>query len=105
MIKIRHYSTGDAAAIERLHAAQGFAYPLPDLNDPNFMVRAVLENDSGEIEMAVLLCRTAETYMLMDPSAGTRKERLGKFLAMKREVMQAAKREGLKDSVCWIPPE
>lgn len=105
MIKVRYYRPEDDAAIERMHAAQGFSYPLPQLNDPNFMVRSVLEGDSGQVEMAVLLCRTAETYLLMDPDAGTKKEKLGKLLLMKNEVMKEAKREGLKDTVCWLPPQ
>ena len=45
-MRIREYTSGDLDALRHLHAAQGFAYPLPDLDSPLFVTRLVLEDDS-----------------------------------------------------------
>ena len=96
-------------ALRRMHAAQGFGYPFPDLESPLFVSKLVLEEDrdardeNGEaagqgssasqfpaedcraqqitarIAMAVLLRLTAETYLLHDPAAGTPRQRWQRF--------------------------
>jgi hypothetical protein len=100
-MRIREYTPADFDALRRLHAAQGFGYPLPDLESPLFVSKLVLEDEVGDahdengdaegreeahrnslsepstsasprrITMAVLLRLTAETYLLHDPAAGT----------------------------------
>ena len=42
---IREYTPADLDALRRLHAAQGFGYPLPDLESPLFISKLVLEDD------------------------------------------------------------
>ncbi len=89
-----------------MYGAQGFDYVLPDLTDEKrWVVRAVLDGHSGKPEMAVFLRRTAETYLFLEPFVGTRREKLGRILAMDREVMQAARESGLTNAHCWLPPE
>jgi hypothetical protein len=100
---VRHFRDDDESALQQMHEAQKLDYPLPQLSDPNFMVRAVLE-DNGRVEMAMLLRRTAETYLLMDPRVGTAKQKMQKILALDIEVGKAAKRQGLSDRHCWISP-
>src|SRR5579862_5550881 len=45
---IREYTPNDFDALRRLHAAQGFGYPLPDLDSPLFITKLVLEEDSAD---------------------------------------------------------
>jgi hypothetical protein len=49
-MRIREYSPGDLDALRRLHAAQGFGYPLPNLESPLFVVKLVLEDDEPQEE-------------------------------------------------------
>jgi hypothetical protein len=44
-VRIREYTTGDLDALRRLHAAQSFGYPFPDLESPLFIAKLVLEED------------------------------------------------------------
>jgi hypothetical protein len=44
-VRIREYTSGDLDALRRLHAAQSFGYPFPDLESPLFIAELVLEDD------------------------------------------------------------
>jgi hypothetical protein len=44
-LRIREYTCADFDALRRMHAAQGFGYPLPDLESPMFVSKLVLEDD------------------------------------------------------------
>lgn len=103
MILVRPYHSDDRAEIERMHAAQGFAYEAPDWD--KVLVSAVIEVD-GRIQMAAFLRKTAEGYLLFDPTAEVRKrERLGQLLMMHKELVKPAARAGFDDLHCWLPPE
>ena len=86
-----------------MHAAQGFAYALPDPNDPLFLLRAVLE-ENGRPRMAAFLRLTAETYLLADPSDGAPQQRWKWLLALHEATRQAAAAQGLADVQAFLPP-
>ncbi len=44
-MRIREYTPADFDALRRMHAAQGFGYPLPDLESPLFVAKLVLEDE------------------------------------------------------------
>ncbi|MGD0909488.1 MAG: hypothetical protein ABSA96_18050 [Candidatus Acidiferrales bacterium] len=44
-MRIREYNSTDLDALRRMHAAQGFGYPFPDLDSPLFVSKLVLEDD------------------------------------------------------------
>jgi hypothetical protein len=132
-MRIREYTPADFEALRRLHAAQGFGYPLPDLESPLFVSRLVLE-DSREVAaegreeadansllaasaeppsgsapgelpvtMAILVRLTAETYLLHDSSAGTPRRRWQNFLALHEAARHAAATRGLDDVQAFLP--
>jgi len=47
-LRIRDYTSADFEALRQLHAAQGFGYPLPDLESPLFVTRLVLDDDGDD---------------------------------------------------------
>jgi hypothetical protein len=47
-MRIRNYTPADLDALRRLHAAQGFGYPFPDLESPLFVSKLVLEDNESE---------------------------------------------------------
>src|SRR5271165_1512969 len=51
-MRIREYSPNDLDALRRLHAAQGFGYPFPDLESPLFVTKLILEDEETEDEAA-----------------------------------------------------
>jgi hypothetical protein len=100
---IREYTGADLDALRAMHAAQGFAYEFPDLDDPLFVVRAVVE-DEGRPRMAALLRLTAEAYLLADPRDGAPRERWQWLAALHEATREAAAARGLADVQAFLPP-
>jgi hypothetical protein len=126
-MRIREYAPGDLDDLRRLHAAQGFGYPFPDLDHPLFLSKLVLEDhgdagprrEEGEpnslpeksspaapprVVMAVLQRITAETYLLHDPADGTPRLRWQRFLALHEAALRNARARGLEDVQAFLPP-
>ena len=108
---IREYTPADLDALRRIHARQGFDYAFPDLGDPIFVSKLVVEDDSsspanapGRVVMASLARLTCEIYLLADPDAGTPRERYARLLALHRAGEQHLLARGLDDAHAWLPP-
>ena len=111
IVLVRPYTDADLEALRAMHAAQGFAYALPDVNDPLFLVRMVVEDDEDHSprshrgpRMAALLRLTAETYLLADPRDGAPRQRWQWLLALHEATRQAAAAQGLADVQAFLPP-
>jgi hypothetical protein len=112
---VRTYEEKDLEALRRIHAAQGFGYAFPDLANPLFLTKLVLEEESREerpetnhkpsIVGAALLRLTAEAYLLLDPQTGTPRQRWEWLLGLHAATEQEALRRGLEDVHAWLPPE
>jgi hypothetical protein len=100
---VRAYTEGDLEAVRAMHAAQGFGYAFPDLADPLFLVRSVVEED-GRPRMAAFLRLTAEAYLLADPGEGSPRQRWRRLLALHEAVRQEAAACGLSDVQAFLPP-
>lgn len=111
-MRIREYSEADLGALVALHRAQGFEYPFPDVNDPIFVSKLVVEdgkeggegNQSPKIVMAALARLTCEMYLLADPRAGTPRERYDRLLALHWAGAADLRARGLDDAHAWLPP-
>jgi len=68
---IREYTPADLDALRRMHASQGFDYPFPDLSDPIFISKLIVEDDDGRPVMASLARLTCEMYLLIDREGDT----------------------------------
>jgi hypothetical protein len=108
---VRAYTDADLDALRAMHAAQGFGYELPDLSDPLFLVRMVVEDDDGRLprfhrgpRMAAFLRLTAETYLLADPADGAPRQRWQWLLALHEATRQSAAAHGLADVQAFLPP-
>jgi hypothetical protein len=129
-VLIRTYTDADLDALRRAHASQGFDYPFPDLRDPIFVSKLVLENDDGRVVMASLARLTCEMYLLVDRDAencapgdsedaakalsgrgsdaatreGKPRERYRQMLALHQACEQDLLARGLDDAHAWLPP-
>jgi hypothetical protein len=129
-VLIRPYTDADLDALRRAHASQGFDYPFPDLRDPIFVSKVVLENDAGRVVMASLARLTCEMYLLVDRDAencaednsrdatrelsgrgsdaatraGKPRERYSQMLALHQACEQDLLARGLDDAHAWLPP-
>ncbi len=113
---VREYTEADLDALRAMHASQGFDYPFPDLADPIFVSKLVLEDGAGRPVMASLARLTCEMYLLMDRSApgGRSPEKSGRAGNPRRRyewllaLHEAGERDllarGLDDAHAWLPP-
>src|SRR5436309_8647728 len=117
---IREYHESDLHALRAIHAAQGFDYTLPDLSNPLFVTKLVLSDatrlkqdpvDAKAVDArpaaivgAAFLRLTAEAYLLLDPRAGTPRERWQWLLALHAAAERDAWQRGLEDVHAWLPP-
>lgn len=109
---IREYAPEDEPALRALHTAQGFGYEFPDLCDPLFVTKLVLEDEAAQnaspaeshIVGAALLRLTAEAYLLIDPLAGTPRCRWESILSLHDATASDAWKKGLSDVHAWLPP-
>ncbi len=103
-MRVRPYTEADLDALQRMHAAQGFDYSFPALENPIFLSKLMLEDEAGVAVMASLLRLTSEAYLLADPRAGTPRERWERLMALERAAARDAFARGLDDAHCWLPP-
>ena len=114
-MQIRNYQETDLESLCDIHAAQGFDYALPDLSNPLFVTKLVLTDEQAapnasaatpkdKILGAALLRLTAEAYLLLDPQAGTPRQRWQALLALHAAAEREAWQRGLEDVHAWLPP-
>jgi hypothetical protein len=98
---VRDYQPDDLPQIKDIHAAQGFDYTVPRLDDPLFLVKKVRVVD-GRVVAAMFLRITAETFLLVQGSPEAKGRAI---MELQPEVIQEAFTKGLSDVICVVPPE
>lgn len=101
---IREYAESDLDDMLRMHTRQGFDYAFPDLTDPIFVSKLVLEDDNGLAVMASLARLTCEIYLLADPQVGSPRDRYARMLALHGAGERDLLARGLDDAHAWLPP-
>jgi hypothetical protein len=101
---IREYTHTDLDELRRMHAQQGFDYAFPDLADPLFVSKLVVEDGAGCAVMASLARLTCEMYLLVAPGEGNPRERYARLLALHRAGERDLFARGLHDAHAWLPP-
>lgn len=104
-MRIRRFVDSDLEALKRMHSRQGFDYAFPDISDPIFVSKLVLEDEDSRIAMASLARLTSEIYLLVDPSLGTPGDRLSRMVTLQRAGERELVSCGLDDAHAWLPPE
>jgi hypothetical protein len=100
---VREYTNGDLDALRSMHTRQGFDYAFPNLRDPIFVSKFVVEDAEGRPVMASLARITCEMYLLADPRAGNPRDRYAYLLALHRAGERDLLARGLDDAHAWIP--
>ncbi|HUJ33266.1 MAG TPA: hypothetical protein VLY23_18435 [Candidatus Acidoferrum sp.] len=92
------------AALREMHSEQGFDYAFPDIADPLFLSKLVVEDAGGRPVMASLARLTCEVYLLADPKTGSPRERYARLLALHAAGERDLLGRGLDDAHAWLPP-
>ena len=104
-MRIREFTADDLEALKRIHALQGFEYAFPNIADPIFVSKLVLEDEESRIAMASLARLTCEIYLLVDPSLGAARDRLLRMVTLHRAGERDLISRGLDDAHAWLPPQ
>lgn len=104
-MRIRKFAAADLEILNQMHRQQGFNYEFPNLSDPLFVSTLVMEDDSGRLVMASIARLTCEMYLLMDPEAGSARDRYERMLALHRIGERDLWARGLDDAHAWLPPQ
>lgn len=86
-----------------MHARQKFDYEFPNLEDPIFLSKLIVE-DRGRVVMASLARLTCEMYLMVDPAAGKPADRYAWLLELHRAGEADLLVRGLEDAHAWLPP-
>jgi hypothetical protein len=101
---IREYTPEDLSELVRIYQESGFDYPFPELSDPIFFEKLVLE-DRGRLEIAAVGRHTCELYLFMDKRNQARPaEMWAKFKKLHQAFEQKVRARGLDDMHAWLPP-
>lgn len=101
---VRQYKESDLDALRCMHVRQGFDYAFPDLADPIFVSKLVVEDESGRAVMASLARLTCEMYLLADPEAAQPRDRFARLLALHAAGERDLLARGFDDAHAWLPP-
>jgi hypothetical protein len=102
---IREYTPADLHALRQMHSSQGFDYAFPDLADPIFVSKLVMEGDDGRVAMASLARLTCEIYLLVDRDSSAKPAvRWSQLRALHTAGERDLLARGLDDAHAWLPP-
>lgn len=100
---IRPYESRDAAAIQGMFEAHGFAYGLPDPQAHDMLASLVLEN--GAVRTAALLRLEVNAFLLMDNNWSTPQHRWEALQSIHESMRRRAESAGIEQANAWIPQE
>lgn len=98
-MKLREATAADIPALHALYTGE-----MPPFDGTLFAVY-VIEDDGGVIRMAVTAQRTAEAFLLVDPSWATPGERLAALEALHGTMLAHLHAQGVANIHAWLPPE
>src|SRR5437879_10671685 len=82
----------------------GFDYDFPNLLNPCYFARLILEDDQGRPVMALLARKTCEMYLLIDNQSASPGGRLRQFLTLHRAMEDRLILDGYEDAHAFVPP-
>lgn len=101
---VREYREEDLAQLREIQQRLTPELDLPDLNDPLFFEKVVIE-EAGRVEMAAAARLTCELVLILG-DYDTPRGRLVKLTEMHRALEARIRaRELVDDGHCWVPPK
>jgi hypothetical protein len=96
---------GEVPELRRLHKESGFDFKFPEFeNDPNFPIQLSLRHE-GQLLAAVLGKTQCEVILFLNHFVGTPLERKTGLELLQLFLFHQARRMGLDELFCVLPPE
>lgn len=101
---VRTLQTADLDGVKRLHDKMKTGYSFPDIKGPLFAIKGVVKDENGKIIAAAAVKITSEAFLWLD--LGKKEaEKVMAILALTNKLSADAKKIGLDEVTCWIPPQ
>jgi hypothetical protein len=100
---IRACTDADVKELKRIHAASRFPYAFPNVSDPLFVSKLLLEGEDG-VQMAAMARLTCEMYLLVNRDERNARSRWTDLLALHAAGAADLTAKGLEDAHAWLPP-
>lgn len=100
---IRNAKEEDLEEIKKLYEMQGFDYPFPNLNEPLFAIKKVVEKD-GKIIGAGVIKLQGEAYLFLNPNDSA-KSKVQMMNELNDDICLESWKIGLDQISAWIPTE
>jgi len=100
---IRDFKKADRQLLEGIYRASGFDYEFPDLDDPLFIIKKVM--DDGNVHQGIAVKIEATVYLWVSAKWGTPQERWERLQELIEVTKKEAWEKGLDTLTCVIPPE
>lgn len=101
---IRDVEKGDIETLKAIHRASEFDYKFPDLGDPLFISKKVVEQN-GRVVQGIAAKLELTVYLWIDHSAGTPEKRWEWMQELVEATKLEAWKKGLDTITCVVPPE
>ena len=92
---IRDLTTEDLQQIQRIHAAKGYDFALPNLSTPTMILKKVVSDENNCARIAAFGDLHLNVLLLVDPTWGTPEDRLRGVMELQAEGFAEAGRMGL----------
>lgn len=102
-MRIRDARESDYETLKSIYQQNGFDYELPQLDDFNFVV--VIVDDDDRPRVAVPVRKFAELFFLCDRSWETPAWRLEAIRKLHAVMESRLSIRGFKEATCWLDPK
>ena len=102
--RVRACTKADVEGLKRIHAESGFPYAFPNLSDPLFVSKLVIEDADGRVKMAAMARLTCEMYLVVNRDERDARQRWRDLLALHVAGAADIAGKGLEDAHAWLPP-
>lgn len=101
-MNVRLYGDTDLDTIRTMHEAMQIGYTFSGFS-PLFAVKRVVEDARGRVIAAGALKLTSEAFLWLDEIESSVKK-LHAIAALNTACTEDARKMGLEDCTCWVPP-
>ena len=102
-LTFRTLQNEDIEAVKSLHDKMETGYVFPDISGALFQIKGVVVDKNDKIVAAAALKITSEAFLWLNLKKSD-SEKVKAILALTEKLSADAKKIGLDESTCWLPP-
>lgn len=105
-MKIRDYQWTDEQRIKEMYLSAGLDERcVPDLKSHLYIIKKVVEDNHGKVQMGGFIRATCEPFLVLDHKSQNPNWRWGALRDLTDCIATVARTKGLEQATTWIQPE